>query len=117
MEYQRIELMHKALLICGILSSILYVAMNIFVPVFYDGYSSSSQTVSELSAIGAPTKRLWIFLGTAYAFLIIAFAFGVWKSAGQNKYLKILGNLLTAYGIISLLWLFAPMGRRQVLAN
>ena len=51
------------LLVCGILSSLLYIAMNVFVPMQWDGYSSASQTVSELSAIGAPTRSLWAALG------------------------------------------------------
>jgi hypothetical protein len=50
----------KALLACGILSSLLYIAMNVFVPMRWQGYSSASQTVSELSAIGAPTRPLWV---------------------------------------------------------
>ena len=47
----------KTLLVSGIVSSLLYVAMNIFVAMQWEGYSSASQTVSELSAIGAPTRR------------------------------------------------------------
>jgi hypothetical protein len=34
---------------CGILSSLLYVAMNVFVAMQWEGYSSASQAVSELS--------------------------------------------------------------------
>ena len=52
---QRRTMLRKGLLMCGILSSLLYVAMNIFVPMQFEGYSYTSQTVSELSAIGAPT--------------------------------------------------------------
>ena len=49
-------MLQKILLMCGIVSSLLYVAMNIFVAMQWDAYSSVSQTVSELSAIGAPTR-------------------------------------------------------------
>jgi hypothetical protein len=42
--------------VCGILSSLLYVAMNVFVAMQWEGYSSVSQTVSELSAIGCVSK-------------------------------------------------------------
>ena len=45
---------------CGILSSLLYVVMNVFVAMEWEGYSSASQTVSELSAIGAPRRSLWV---------------------------------------------------------
>src|SRR5215203_1953205 len=56
----------KILLVCGIVSSLLYVAMNVFVPMRWEGYSSASQTVSELSAIGASTRPLWVPLGLAW---------------------------------------------------
>ena len=58
------ESMLKALLICGILSSLLYFAINIIVPMQYPGYNSASQVPSELSAIGAPTRILWLVLAT-----------------------------------------------------
>jgi hypothetical protein len=48
----------QLLLACGLLSSLLYVAMNVVVPMQWQGYSSAAQTVSELSAIGAPTRPL-----------------------------------------------------------
>jgi hypothetical protein len=62
----------KLLLACGILSPLLFVAMNVFVPRLFDGYSLASQTVSELSAIGAPTRPLWVWLGTVYCLLFAA---------------------------------------------
>jgi hypothetical protein len=67
----------KALLVCGILSSLLYVAMNVFIPMQWQGYRSASQTVSELSAIDAPTRPIWVPLGIAYTLLVAAFGFGV----------------------------------------
>ena len=45
----------KALLVCGILASLLYIAM--MQGIRYDGYNWVSRTVSELSAIGAPTRE------------------------------------------------------------
>jgi hypothetical protein len=104
--------MRKFLLLCGILSSILYTAMNIFVPLQFEGYSSASQTVSELSAIGAPTRALWLPLGLVYTLLFIAFGFGVRMSAYQNRRLLIAGMLIIAYGLISLAWPFASMHLR-----
>jgi DNA-binding transcriptional regulator of glucitol operon len=71
----------KSLLVCGILSSLLYVAMTIFVAMQWEAYSSASQTISELSAIGAPTRSLWAVPGAIYTVLVTAFGWGVWKSA------------------------------------
>jgi hypothetical protein len=50
------EQMRKLLLISGIFSSLLYVVMDIVASMSYDGYSYTSQTVSELIATGAPTR-------------------------------------------------------------
>jgi hypothetical protein len=104
----------KILLLCGLLSSVLYVAMNVFVPMQWEGYSSASQAVSELSAIDAPTRPLWVPLGIAYTLLLTAFGWGVWQSAGLNRSLRIVGGLLIANGLVGLGW--PPMHLREVLA-
>ena len=106
----------KSLLVCGILSSLLYVAMTIFVAMQWDAYSSASQTISELSAIGAPTRSLWAVPGAIYTILVTAFGLGVWKSAGRSRALRIAGGLIVAYGSLGVLWPFAPMHLRETLA-
>ncbi len=105
-------MLRKALLVCGILSSLLYVAMNVSVAMQWEGYSSASQTVSELSAIGAPTRPLWVSLGIVYTVLVAAFGWGVWASARRNRPLRVVGGLMSAYGLIGLGWPFAPMHLR-----
>lgn len=110
------QTMRKAALVCGIISSLLYIAINIIVPMQWQGYNSASQTVSELSAMGAPTRTLWMVLSTPYTFLMIAFAWGVWKSAGGNRPLRTAGALMVAYGALGFMWPFAPMHLREVLA-
>jgi hypothetical protein len=86
--------------------------MNVFVSMQWEDYSSASQTVSELSAIGAPTRPLWVLLGIAYALLVTVFGWGVWASARRNRPLRVVGGLMVAYGVISLAWPFAPMHLR-----
>jgi hypothetical protein len=110
-ERERVRV-RKALLLCGILSSLLYVAMNIVGPMRFEGYSSVSQTVSELSAIGAPTRPLWVALGIAYDVLVIAFACGILASAGGRRPLRITAGLFFAYGVIGLAWPLAPIHLR-----
>lgn len=100
----------SAWLACGFLSSVLYAAMNVVVPMGYEGYSLASQTVSELSAIGAPTRTLWIWLGALYASLVICFGWGVWKSAGSNRPLRALGAVTLVNGAFMLY--FPPMHMR-----
>jgi hypothetical protein len=55
-------------------------------------------------------------MGAPYTLLMIAFALGVWKSAGENRRLRIAGGLLLAYGALGFLWPFAPMHLRETLA-
>ena len=104
----------KVLLLCGIVSSLLYGAM-IWV-IRYEGYSLISQVPSELTAIGAPTQRLWAVLGPIYTLLVTAFGWGVWQSAGRDRIVRIVGGLILAYGSLGLLWPFAQMHQRDVLA-
>jgi len=94
----------KGLLLCGVLSSALYVAMLVFVPIAWEGYSSTAQTVSELSAIGAPTRTLWVVLGSVYTLLTAAFGLGVLESAGRSRALRVAGGVLIAQSIVNLLW-------------
>jgi hypothetical protein len=94
----------KGLLLCGVLAPALYVAMLVFVPMGWEGYSSASQTVSELSAIGAPTRTLWVVLGIGYALLTTAFSLGVLASAGRNRSLRVAGGVLVAQSLVSLFW-------------
>lgn len=104
------EVARKVLLSCGILSSVWYIAINIIVPALYDGYSISSLTVSELSAIGAPTRILWVLLVTPYPLLLTAFGWGVLQSAGGKRSLKIVGSLIIAYCVFNFYW--PPMHQR-----
>src|SRR5574341_854377 len=88
------EMVRKTLLVCGIASSLLYVAINILGALQWEGYSLKSQTVSELSAIDAPSRPLVVPLGIVYDVLMIAFGLGVRQSASGNRALRITGGLL-----------------------
>jgi hypothetical protein len=105
----------RALLVCGILSSLLYAAMTAFIPMQWPSYSSASQTISELSAIGAPTRPLWVVLAIPYTLLVAAFGWGVWRSAVGNRALRAAGAWLLAQGVIGVAW--PPMHQREVLAS
>lgn len=106
----------KALLVCGILSSLLYVASDVLGAMRYQGYSYTSQTISELSAIGAPTRPVLLRLYITYDVLVIAFGLGVWASAGEKRALRFAASLLVGYGVIGFVWPFAPMHQREALA-
>jgi hypothetical protein len=108
------ERWRTALLACGILAGVLYIAMNLLVGLLWDGYSAADQTISELSAIGAPTRPLWVILGVIYTTLMVAFGWAVVKSAGRNRALRIVGALLVTQAVFGIFW--PPMHQRTVLA-
>lgn len=107
---------HEVLLVCGLVSSLLYVAMNIVSPLVWREYSSISQTVSELSAIGAPTRAIWLPMAFLYTALVTAFGWGVREAAGSSRALRSVGNLVMVYGLLGVVWPFAPMHLRPALA-
>lgn len=102
--------MYKGLLFCGILSSIWYILINCYVPLQDEAYSVATLTVSELSAIGDPTRILWVLLVLAYPLLFSAFGWGVMMTAEGKRALRTVGGLILAYSIFNLFW--PPMHMR-----
>ena len=101
--------LRRVLLVCGILSSLLYVVYNIVGPMQWDHYNLASQSVSELASTGAPSRPLMIPLGIAYEILVTAFGVGVWISAHRNRPLQIAAAIIVIYGLIGLSAPFFPM--------
>ena len=106
------ETLRRALLTCGVLSSVYYLAINVYVPLQWEGYSLASQVISELSAIDAPTRSLWVWLSIPYTLLVMALGMGVWMSAGPDRRPRIVGGLLVANVIVGAFW--PPMHQRGV---
>jgi hypothetical protein len=62
--------------VLGIRSAALLVT-DVIAALRWEGYSYRDQTVSELAAIGAPTRPLAVTLGLAGSALLVAFGVGV----------------------------------------
>lgn len=105
-------MIRKVLLICGIAASVLYIGTDTFLAMSWKDYSYSSQTISELSAIGAQTRTAWLMMTFPFGLLLIAFGIGVWKSAGEKRSLKVAGALLSIWGALGYVWLLFPMHMR-----
>jgi hypothetical protein len=91
--------------------------MDIVASLLYDGYSYTDQTISELSAIGAPTGTFWMVGGVIYGVLAIGFAVGVWQLSGRKRSLRAVAGLLAFLTIVNLtLGPFSSMHQRDVLA-
>lgn len=85
----------RALLVCGIISSLVYIGTDLLAASQWAGYSLFSQTVSELAAIDSPTRPLVVPLWLVYSLLVYAFGVGVWGSATHKRALR-----WTAVGLI-----------------
>ncbi len=93
----------KVLLACGAISSVLYVvSIDVIAALRHPEYHNySSQMVSELFAMKAPTRGVLLWLSIPYNLLIFAFAAGVWAAAGRNRAARFTAVALVGYGVSS----------------
>jgi hypothetical protein len=110
-------MVRKALLVCGILAALIYVGSDIIAAMRWDGYSYADQSVSELRAIGAPTRAFLMPILFLYALLEIAFGAGVWMSANGRRNLRIAAVLLVALGVLDLAGPLFPMHLREEISQ
>jgi hypothetical membrane protein len=74
-----------ALLACGIASSVLYVAADVVSALRYEGYEYHGQAISELAAVGAPSRPLFVVFMLAYNVLLLAFTAGILRTARGRR--------------------------------
>jgi hypothetical membrane protein len=94
-------MVRQGLLACGVLSSLLYLATDVLGGLRYPGYSFTSQAISELMAVGAPSEAFVDPLFLVDGVLVVAFGVGVLREgAGRGRSLRIAGALLIGYAAI-----------------
>lgn len=95
------EVTRRALLACGVVSSLLYATLDLLAGLQYEGYSFYSQTISELGAIGVQMPAWITRLFLTYSVLMVAFAVAVLlEGRRNNNRLKIVGMLLLLYMLV-----------------
>jgi hypothetical protein len=111
-------MVRKILLGCGVVSSVLYIAVDVLGSLRYPGYSYADQEFSELTAQGSPVRSLMIALNEIpYTLLVAAFAGGLWTSAEPKRAGRITGAMLIGYALSGMVTgVFFPMKRREALA-
>jgi hypothetical protein len=111
-------MIRKILLGCGIVSSVLYIAVDILGTLRYPGYRYTEQQFSELTAAGSPVRPLMIALNVIpYTLLVVAFAMGVWTSARPKRAGRITGAMLLGYAAFGMAGgAVFPMKPREALA-
>ena len=89
------------LLVCGTLAAFVYLLTDVLGSLRYPGYDFTSQGISELMAVGAPTKLLVDSIFFVYGLLAIGFAIGVIRETSRaERALRTTGVLLLAYAVI-----------------
>jgi H+/gluconate symporter-like permease len=111
-------MLRKILLVCGVVSSVLYVVVDVVGTLHYPGYRYAEQQFSELTTSGSPVRPLMIALSVVpYTLLVEAFAVGVWVPALHKRAGTITGAMLLGYAAFGMPggWL-TPMNAREALA-
>ena len=88
------NLVIKILLASGIISALLTIFSDVVGGLVTPGYRLASQSASELSAVGASTRPLMVTLNLIAGVLLAAFSIGLWQSAGENWFLRVIAVLL-----------------------
>jgi hypothetical protein len=112
MRFKRESLIVRAMLACGLLSTLLYVLMDVIGALSWPGYDPRSQAISELSAIGSPTAKLLAPLQTLYGILLVVFGGGVSLAAGPRRAFRWCGGFIIGLAALGIGWTLFPMNLR-----
>jgi hypothetical protein len=103
----------RPLILCGLLSSILYVVIDLVGARNYPGYDYSAQAISEMSALGAPTSELLAPFYKAWSLLFIAFTAGVWFAGKTRRPLRWSAGFMLGIAIVGSGFALFPMSQRS----
>lgn len=95
-------MMKRLMLLCGVFAPLLYAVADALAGLYWGDYSFRDQTISELGAIGAPSRFLFTLLLIPTYLLLLVFGVGVWRMAGGNRRLRMAAGLLIAFGVIAI---------------
>ncbi len=99
----------RPLLACGVAASASWVAADLVAGTSWSGYDFIHQSVSELLAIGSPTRGLFLPFDIAHGLLLIAFASGVWASAQPGRGVRVAAGCIAASAGFGLAANLVPM--------
>jgi hypothetical protein len=114
------NILQMVLFSCGILAPLLFLGTDRLAGKLLKGYNFTAQSMSELSAAGSPTRPLVVALNVVAGAILIAFAAGIWQAADQALLPSVVGLLVMANAVTTILaTLFFPnrFGVRPVFAS
>ena len=86
----------------------LFIGTDLVVGSLTKGYSFVFQSISQLSAEGAPMRSIVIPLVIASDVCVMAVGVGVWELAGQNTAMHVTGGLLDGNGLLGSVGVLFP---------
>jgi hypothetical protein len=95
-------IVRRILLLCGVLSPLLYAVADTLAGLRWEGYNFRDQTISELGAIGAPSRPLFAALLIPAYLLLVAFGAGLWQSAEGRRGVRVAAGLVIGFGALAL---------------
>ncbi len=114
------DIVQQILLLCGIFAPLLHMATDQLAGRMLQGYSFAAQSMSELSASGAPTRKLVVALTIAATVLMIAFGIGVWRAGEQALAPRLVAGLVignAALGLLATTFFPTRFGERPVFGS
>lgn len=98
--------LEQVLLFCGILAPVVYLTTDRLAGKLLSGYSFTTHSMSELSAAGASTRSLAVWLNFMAAVLMISFGAGIWRMGCQALLPRIVGGLVIANAVLGFIGIF-----------
>ena len=92
----------KVSILCGIISSIFYICIDIFGILSRKDYNFTTQSISDLVAVESPIRQNMAILLLIYNILVIVFGLGVLVYDPENRNLQIIGCLILANAILTI---------------
>ncbi len=114
------DTVRQVLLLCGVLAPLLHIATDQLAGRLLQGYSFAAQSMSELSASGAPTRKLVVALTIPATALTVAFGVGVWRAGGPYLLPRIVAGLVlgnAVLGLIATAFFPTSFGERPAFGN
>lgn len=92
----------RSLLLSGIAAPLLYAAADTLAGLRWAAYSFRDMTISELGAIGAPSRPLFAAILVPSYLLLAGFGAGVRRAAAGRARLRVAGSLVIAFAVLAL---------------
>lgn len=104
-----ISFLQVVLMTSGLLAPLFYLGTDRLVGSLITGYSFSAQSMSDVSAIGSPQRRLAVLLTVVACFIMNAFGVSLWLVSDQALLLRIVSTCIIGNAIFGLIaTLFFP---------